>query len=329
MTIDPASISLLGTLGKVAYNEIRQLSDSKVIIHKGLTFYHHDEELEFAFLISLGEGLSGLDKTLHKIKNVAKNPVTFENVIEVHGYGLPKNEDLVELGIISRSENTATVDFAKLPLKVQSNLIFIKIRARMQEPLKDILLSRRIEKTAQHIGDKQIETRIEVALDYADLWSKVFDQYTVRDIDFTFTLTVDPKTIMNQIPKKQAKKIIRAARLVSSGNAEAIKFLGIMAECFLAFESDSKMDFLASSISTEPAENFFVKEISPTMQLMEISDSGYSIALPGKMRIRLGCTIEGNKITTLGKLIIDLEKFSKILRAISQDLQIKTYRLKF
>ena len=329
MVLDPVLVSLFSTLGKAAYDGIQQLIDSKIIMHKGLTFYHQSKEFEFAFVISLGEERSDLDRILQKIKGVVKKPVTFENVVGISGYGLTNNEDLVKLGIISLSKNTANIDFAKLRRDVKSSVVFIKIRVRIREELKKLLVLPRIEKTSQNIDHKQIETRIEVVLDYANLWNKVFDQYTVRDIDFTFTLIINLKTIMDQIPQRQAKRIIQAARLASGGNADAIRFLRVIRYCFLSFENDSMMALLRDSVSIEPAENFFVKEISPAMQLMEISDSGYPVVLPGKMRIKLGCMIEGNKVAVMGKLIIDVEKFSKVLDAISQDMQKKTLKLKF
>ena len=327
MSFEPVVDPLLSTLGKVAYDGILKLTDTKIITNRGLTFYHRDCELEFFFLFSLGKTRTKLNTILQKVGIIKEKLLTFENVISIHGHGMECNEDLVILGVILSSNNTAKIDLGKFSRDIKSNTVTIKIRVRANDQLKQTLVSQRIEKTSQHTG-RSIETHIEIALDYADLWYKIFDQYVVRDIDFIFTLNVDIQTILDQIPKKQAKKIVKAAESAVSGNADAIKFLQIMTNKFLLFESDMMTRPLFNSVSVSP-DNFFVREIYPTMQSMEILGTGYPVILPGKMRLRVGCVLEGEQITAHGKLIIDLEKFSEVLRAITKDIQMSTLKLKF
>lgn len=264
---------------------------------------------------------------LQKVGIVRKESLTFENVISIHGHGMECNKDLVALGVISSSNKTAKIDLGKLSRDIKSNTVTIKIRVRADDQLKHTLVSQRIEQTPQHTG-KRIETRIEIALDYADLWHGIFDQCTVRDIDFIFTLNVDLKTILDQIPKKQAKRIVKATESAVNGNTDAIKFLQIMTNSFLLFESDTMAQSLRDSASVTP-DNFFVREIYPTMQSMEIPGTCYPVVLPRRMRLRVGCILEGDQITAHGKLAIDIEKFSEVLRAIIKDIQMNTLKLKF
>lgn len=326
MSLDPTFAPLLIGLGKAAYDWIQELHSTKIVINKGLTFYHRDSELEFTFLVSLNETRSKLNKIVKKIQSTTGEPLTFQNVTCVMGHGMESNEDLVALGAISLSESSAKIDFSKL-YDLKSNTFLIQVRSKANEQLKQLLVSNRIEKSPQNTG-KQIEAYIDVALDYANLWHKIFDQYTVRDIDFIFTLTIDLETILKQIPRKQAKRISKAAELAVCGNTSAIQFLKIMTKSFLLYESDEMITRLQDSISVEP-QNFVLKELYPSMQPMEIPNTGYPVVLPGKMRLRMGCVLDGNQITARGKLVIDIEKFSEVLHEIIQDIQKKTLRLKF
>ena len=312
-------------MGKTAYNWIEQLYNTKIIINKGLTFYHRDGELEFNFLISLSGARTKLSRIVQKIQSTVGDLFVFENVVSITGLGMECGENLVALGVISFSENAAKINFNKL-YDIKSNTVIIQVRTRAGDDLKRLLVSHRIEQIPQHTG-KQIEAHIEVALDYANMWHNIFDQYVVRDIDFIFTLNVDLETILDQIPRKQAKRIIKAAELAVSGNAHAIRFLRIMTKSFLQFESDEVMLRLQDSISVEP-KNFILKEVYPAMQHTEIPNAGYPVVLPGRMRVRIGCMLDGNQITTRGKLIIDIEMFSKILRELVQDIQKKTLKIR-
>lgn len=277
MSFDPVSTSLLAMLGKAAHNWIEQLRDAKVVVSKGLTFYHRDSELEFNLLVSLDGARAKLSRFVQRISASPGASATFENVIDISGHGMECGEDLVTLDIISFSEGTAKIDFSKL-CDIKSNTVLIRVRTKASAELKQLLVFGKIERIPQHTVTK-IESRMEVALDYANLWSKTFDQCVVRDIEFTSTLIVDLDTILNQIPKKQARRINKAAEQAVRGNADAIQFLNLMTESFLSFESDEMIARLRRSVSVEP-ENFILKEIYPTMQRMEIPNTGYPVVLP-------------------------------------------------
>lgn len=329
MSFDPIILSsLFNTLGSVANSGIQQLINSKIIIHKGATFYHRASEFEFAFLLSLGDESSRSGNFLNKIKSVTKKPVVFENIIDINGYGMPKNENLVDLGVIVVEGNKGKIDFGKLLREIKSNTVFIKVRVKVPEDFKHSLVSSRMEKTSRHIGRERIETNIEIAIDYANLWKKVFDQFTIRDIEFPYHLEISPETIVDQIPPKNRKRIISAGEKIGKGEKDAVNFLRIMSECFLTFEKDDIRTQLMDLISVEPNDKFYIKEIYPTMNSMVIARVGHPVILPGKLRIIVGAMLEGDDITLRGKLIIDLRKFSKIMSDISNDIQNKTQKLK-
>ena len=329
MSFDPLLLnSLFNTLGSIANNGIQQLIDSRIIIHKGATFYHKASEFEFALLLSLGEESSRSNNILNKIKSVTKKPVEFENIIEIKGHGLPHNENLVDLGIIMVEKNMGKIDFGKLFREVKSDTVFIKIRVKVSEDFKNILISSRMNQTSKHIKKERFETDIEIALDYANLWKKVFDQFTVRDIEFPFRLEISPEIVVEHIPPKSRKRIIKASEKISKGEKDAVSFMQIMSESFLSFERDDRRKQLLDLISVAPEEKFHIKDVHPTMRLMMIAKIGYPMILPGKLIIITGAILEGDDVALRGKLIIDLKKLSKILSDISNDIQAKTQKLK-
>lgn len=329
MSFDPVVLtSLFNTVGSIANAGIQQLIVSKIIVHKGAIFYHRASEFEFAFLLSLGDEKSRVDNILKKIQSLTKKPVEFENIIEIHGHGLTHAENLVNLGMISVKNGKGKIDFGKILREIKSNIVFIKVRVKIDEELRDHLVTSRIDKTSKYIGDEKIETNIEIALDYANLWKNVFDQFTIRDIDFSFNLDVSPETIVKQIPEKYRKRIISAGKKIKQGEKDAVTFLRIMSECFLSFEKDDKRIQLMNLVSVTPEDKFSIKDVQPTMQSMVIAKVGYPVVLPGSLRIRIGAILEGDDIAIRGKLIIDLKQFSKIINDISKDIQNKTQKLK-
>jgi len=329
LSFDPIILrSLFNSLGSVANNGIQQLIDSQIIVHKGATFYHRASEFEFAFLLSLGDESSRSGNILKKIKSITKKPVEFENIIEINGHGLPNNENLVNLGIIVVEKDKGRIDFGKLLREIKSNAVFIKVRVKVSEDLKNALVSSRINKTSKYFEKERIETDIEIALDYANLWKKVFDQFTVRDIEFPFHLEVSTETIVEQIPLRSRKRIISAAEKIGKDQKDAVSFMRIMSESFLSFEKDNRRNQLMDLISVVPDEKFYIKEVYPTMRSMVIAKVGYPVILPGKLMIITGAMLDGDDVTIRGKLIIDLKKFSKIMSDISNDIQNKTQKLK-
>ena len=313
-------------MGKAAHEWIEQLRDAKVIVSRGLTFYHRDSELEFNFLVSVNGERTKLNRIVQRILATSDASITFENVIGITGHGLECGEDLTALDVISFSEGVAKIDFGKLH-DIKSNTALIRVRTNASDALKRLLVFRKIEKIPQYTGTKT-ESRIEVALDYASLWSKTFDQCVVRDIEFISTLNVDLETILDEIPRKQARRIAKAAEQAVRGNADAILFLRIMAKSFLSFESDEMISRLRHLVSVEP-KNFVLKEIHPAMQYVEMPNTGYPVLLPGRIRVRVGCVLEGNQVVACGRLVVDIEKFTEIMHEIVQDIHVKTLKLRF
>ncbi len=203
--------SLLLALGKLASVGIQKLIDSKLIIHKGLTLYHRTSELEFAFMLSLGSGLSRTNSIVKKIKGALAKPTEFDNVIEITGRGIPYAENLNNMGIITMTATKGKIDFGRLFKEVKSETVLLKVRIRIDDDLKRLLVSSRIDQTSKHFGKDLAEANIEIALDYASLWHKIYDEYTVRDIEFTFNLEVNSISIVDQIPNSYINTIIRAA----------------------------------------------------------------------------------------------------------------------
>lgn len=334
LPIDPLSTSVIAAktifelFGSIARPIVEKLIEKKVIIRKGVTIYHKSSEIEYAFMLSLGEKNSRLGEILKKLSGFLNKPVDFPNVIEASGYGLQHSENLVELGMITTSKNNATIDFGKIIGDVKSETVFIKIRQSLPEGLRNMMVVNRMNRSARFIGKDLLENDIEISLDYADLWYKVLDQYTVRDIEFTFELLVAPVTIVEKIPKPYQDRIIRAAKAVSTGNQDAVRFLKIMAEGFTSFEKNERLEQLRNTISGEPSDLIKITSVTPRMQTLEIAGVGHPIVLPGAMKITLSARLEGQDIALAGKLTIDLKKFGKILSEIVVEIDKKTKSLK-
>lgn len=332
--IDPLSASiyaaktffeLFGSSGRLI---IEKLIDQKIIISKGITIYHKSSEIEYAFMLSLGIQNSRLDAIIKKVSSIINKPLSVPNVIEISGYGMLNQESLMDLGMISLNKNTAIIDFTKIVRDVKSETVFIKIRQNLPEGLRRMLVVHRLNKTVKYIGNDVLENDIEISLDYANLWNKVLDQYTVRDIEFVFELLVDPRSIADKIPKHYAERIIKAAKAISQGNQDAVKFLRIMTEGFVSFEKDNRLKQFRDTVSASPSDLIKITSVTPRMQTLEIAGVGHPVVLPGVLRITIGARLEGKDVTLAGKLIIDLKKFGKILSEIVTEIERNSKNLK-
>lgn len=191
-----------------------------------------------------------------------------------------------------------------------------------------MLVVHRLNKTVRYIGNDILENDIEISLDYANLWNKVLDQYTVRDIEFIFELYVDPRSISEKIPKHYASLIINAAKAISQGNQDAVKFLRVMTEGFMSFEKDNRLKQLRDTVSASPPDLIKITSVTPRMQTLEIASIGHPVVLPGVLRITIGARLEGKDVTLAGKLTIDLKKFGKILSEIVTEIERNSKSLK-
>ncbi|HKU33830.1 MAG TPA: hypothetical protein VJR22_08305 [Candidatus Nitrosotalea sp.] len=332
--IDPISQSVIAAktifelLGSVARPIVEKLIEKKIILNKGVTIYHKSSEIEYAFMLSLGEQSSRLDTIIKKLSGFLTKSVDFPNIIEVSGYGLQHSENLVELGMMSLEKNRATIDFGRIIRNVRSETVFLKIRQNLPDYMRRIMVVGRLSKTARYIGEDFMEDDIEISLDYADLWHKVLDQYTVRDIEIDFGLIIDTPFIVSRIPKPYRDKIIRAAKAISGGNQDAVKFLKLLTESFTSFDKPERIEQLRNTISVIPHDLIKITSVTPRMQTMEIADVGYPVVLPESLRITLAVRLEGHNFTLTGKLVVDLKKFGKIISDVVAEMDKKTKRLK-
>lgn len=318
---------MFAALGKLGSDFIKKLVETKIIVNKGVTIYHKSSEIEFALMLSLGPEHSRVTSILNKLSNVLNKSIAFDNVIEVSGLGMPHLENLVDMGTIKIENNATIIDFAKIIREVKSETVFLKIRKKIPHDLRQLLVVNRLNRTSRYIGKEFVETDIEVALDYADLWYKVLDQYTVRDIEFDFNLEVSIQTIVEKIPKNLRDKILRSVKSTKQNN-DAVAFLSAITEAFVSFESDQFLQKLVESVIVEPSDSFSIVSVTPKMQKLEIASVGYPVVVPGLLRIRIECRLEGKEIAKTGKLRIDLQKFGNVISELVAILQQKTNKLK-
>lgn len=320
--------SLLANLGKAAIPLLEKLFELGIVTHKGATVYYKESEIEYNFHINFGQKNTRIQSITKQIQSLIVNKIDFDEIIEISGYGLPHNENLRDLGIIQTAGSKSSIDFGRILRDVESDLIILMIRKKFPEGLRDRLVIQHINKTPFHQADQYTTADIEVALDYANLWHKSFDQFTVRNIEFSFNLDINLETIIEAIPKQQRDKIIRAGKLLSSGSKDAISFIKIMSDNFLSFEHDKIVNSLKETVILEPHENFQLTTIIPKMKNYEFAKFRHVMILPGSMKIYVGCRIEGKDIVLRGKLGVDFTKFKKILIYMMSQIEKDSKNLK-
>lgn len=322
--------TLLASLGKSVDPLLQKLFDLGIVVHRGATVYYKESEIEFSLHINFGTLTTRLQSLLNYLQSFIVNKAEFEEITDISGYGLQQNENLRELQIIQISGSNASIDFGRILREINSELVVIMIRKKFSPDLRDKLIIHHINKNPFHYdGDKYAAADIEVALDYANLWHKSFDQFTVRNIEFSFNLTINIPTIIETIPQSQKDRIIKAGRLLSSGNKDAISFMKIMSDNFLSFEQDKIVNKLKETVILEPQNNFQLVSVVPTMKTFELAKVAHHVVLPGFMKIYVACKIEGKDIVLKGKLGVDFVKFKKILVSIMSQIEKQTKSLNF
>jgi len=320
--------SLLSVLGSTVPPFLQKLSEMGVTIHQGATVFHKSCEIEFRFHFNKGPIESKLSTIIKSLQKYLVKPLDFDDVIEIHGTGLTNNENLLELGIIQVQGDKASVDFGKILSELDSNQVLLTVRKKLNPEIPKSLVSIHIDKNPEHEGTIA-SANIEAALDYANLWHKDFDQFNVRDIEFSFNLEIGLQTIVDEMSSSQRRKIISAGKALSKGNRDAITYMKIFSENFLKFEGEDLLPDLMNSVSLEPSNNFKIKNIIPKMQSAEIAGVSHSVILPGSMKIFLECRLEGKDIVLKGKITVDLEKFHKVLRKIIVAIEKESSELNF
>ena len=321
--------SITNELGSSFLPILQKLLGSGDTVYKGATLYHKSSEIEYTYQISIGNPHFRINEIIKRLKQHLTKPVEFEDIIEIYGFGLPHNEDLEKLGIITIKEKKATIDFSKMFNVVKSELVTIGIRKPFPDILKKKIVEPHIVKTAEHHGIEYTETNLEIALDYSDLWHKHFDKFTVREIEFTFDLGIVLESIEQSIPKDFSKKFIIAAKMAKNGNDNALQFIKIAQDKFMSFQNQKKIDEMYKTISVTPYQNFKVTHVNPTMQSCEIGGVGHPIVLPGSMNITLEGRIEKHDITIGGTLRINLKEFDRILKDIISEIKKATNSIIF
>lgn len=321
--------SITSGLGSSFLPILQKLLGSGDIVHRGATLYHKYSEIEYKYQISIGNSHSRIDGIGKKLKQYLTQPVKFEDIIEIYGFGLPHNEDLKKLGIITIQEQNPIINFAEMFKTVKSELVTIGIRKSFPETLREKIVDPHIVKTSKQTGRESTETNLEIALDYSDLWFKHFDQFTIREIEFTFNLGIVLENIEEFIPSDFSKKFINAAKMAQKGNQNALQFIKISQDKFMSFQNQNKINDMAKTISVIPEQNFKITHVDPAMQSCEIAGAGHPIVLPGSMNITLEGRIEKHDLAISGTLKIDLKQFGRILKGIIKEIKKSTKSISF
>ncbi len=155
---------------------IQKLNELGVTIHKGATVFYKSSEIEFTFHFNMGPISTRVDTILKHVKSFLAKPLEFENIIDIHGYGLTPKENLREMGIIQIEGNKATVDFGKILKEIKSNLVILTVRTKLNEKITQALLSVHIDKNPQHEGDKITSANIEAVLEFTTNIGQLIDE---------------------------------------------------------------------------------------------------------------------------------------------------------
>ena len=200
--------SVVSGLGSSFLSILEKLLGTGDIVHRGATVYHKSSEIEYTYQISIGPSHSRVNGIVKKLKGYLSKLVEFDEVIEIYGFGLPHNEDLKKLGVIQVKGKKANIDFTKLFQTIKSELVTIVIRKKFPEKLRHAIVIPHMVQTPRYSGFDYTETNLEVALDYADLWFTSFEQFTIREIEFGFTLDIVLETINPEFSRSTRKSTI-------------------------------------------------------------------------------------------------------------------------
>lgn len=321
--------SIISSLGSSFLPILEKLTGSGDILHRGATVYQKSCEIEYTYQISIGTSHSRINGIVKRLKGYLSNPVEFDDVAEIYGFGLPHNEDLKKIGIIQVKGKKAIVDFSRIFKEIKSELVTLSIRKTFPEQLNRMIVEPHMVKTSKYIGTDYIETNMEVILDYADLWYSYFDKFKIKEVQFSFGLNVTLDNLVNCIPKSFVHRFTNAAREAQNGNGNASHFLKIASDKFMTFQNDKRTKEMLNAISVTPEQNFKVIDIHPSMQSCEIAGIGYPIPLPGQMKILLEANLEGKEAAINGIIKIDVKKFNIILKNIVREIETATKKLNF
>jgi|GEM_PF-2403407 hypothetical protein len=323
--------SLINTISSEIGPAIKALSDAGIITRQGAVVDHQESTVEYQFHMKLGDLASRSqiqDQLLRKIQGLTQGGITFDNAIGAWGFGLPLNEDLTKLGIISFEGDKVRISLSDMVNKVQSNLAVVSVKMNVPMPIREALLTVHFSQNTKKT-ELISESYFEVGLDYANLWLGSFDSFEVKNIAWTFNLLVMEESIESAVPQALKKRIFDALRKVSIGDKNAMRFLAEISRSFAGFANQDTADRLRRMISLDQSARAEVVDIIPTLESYEFGGLSLPVLLPGKVAIRLrGSVPQGEKVMT-GNLRLDLKAFNNLIQDIALDAERSTKRIEF
>lgn len=323
-----SSSSLLSSLLPEFVRVFEELRSSGVKIREGVIFDHQELLAEYSFHIGLGLRHSRLDGLKALVSSALQGTVEIENVVEASAIGLPDFEELGELGVIVLESSKLRISFSELIRKVNSSLVVIRIKKRIANDIRDKIVTFHVSQNARVIGDKSL-FYFEVVLDYADLWKKSVDSFSVQNIVFPINLEVIGQDIEPLLPEPFKERLRRADHAVLSGNRSAIEFLNSLNREFLSFESNETIREFYGMIGFSPPTVAEVLDITPRMQPFQLGDSNYPLILPGSLQVRIKTKIPENEAKQVGSVEIDLSHFKLFVERVVRRVEQATIKLVF
>lgn len=319
-------LTIFSSIFGASYKILEKLREKKGISTSGIIIDYARSEIEYNFMIDLGD-IQSRKKTITKhLSAIANKKITIDEVSSISGMALPTNENLRTLEIITLRQRTATIDFPALFKKIQGNLVTISLKKSFPRELTEKLVYRNIGKISRH-SEKGIESNMEIVLNNANMWKTQFTSFSVRNIVFTINMSIDKNTTLTALPDKLKEKLILSDQ-ESGVNSNARKFLARFQRLISEFQDEDFINELSKSISLEPSHSFIIRDIKTTLQGYSLTKSGMPIMLPGKMITTIQANIEDDQKSLHGTLFLDTKTYEKTFKKLMEKIESETNNIR-
>lgn len=179
------------TVSDVLTYELKEIFKAKGPIRINAVFYHQQSLANLVLMCNLGIKTTRLSRITGAIRNIIDpgRKVEIPKTLEISGYGVDRNEDLLELGVISTKNGTGVLDFKALYSKVESQVVYINMMIEVPESITKNLVYTHVSQNWKPENGKKT-FYVEVTLEHPKLWREYFPSFSVRDIQFTGNIEI-------------------------------------------------------------------------------------------------------------------------------------------
>jgi len=293
-----------------AVSIITKLKDLGGISDSGIILYHSRHEIEYRISIKVGDDVKKGSGFRKKLSKVLTNKVVLKDISRISGFGFLTNENLETLGMITTSNNEATIDFPKIFKELNASMAVITIRKKIDKSQLDDLIAFKIAKVPIRT-ETHIESPVELILNHGELWYNRYSSFSVRNIRFELAMSIHKNLIFKAIPEDLKEKLIRADHETPE-NPKATSYLLAFERILLQAQDDEFIENLMSCVSTS-SHSFRLVEVIPKMQGYKLSKSSMRTMIPGKLIFVFEAEIEDKEKAIHGVVRLNNDQYTQTI----------------